>query len=600
MLAQSTVIMVRPNTHIHPSREIAPLREAATVLLWRDGASGPEVLMTRRSAQASFAPNAYVFPGGGIDASDRAWARMESAHDAHDLVAFRASQPQAHRVGALAAIRESFEELGILLARKADGAWCSQADIDGLDRQGDFYTQVAARGWQLAADSVFMLAHWVTDRDMPKRFDVPFFAARMPDGQTPVADEAEQFAPEWVSPRQALARHARQEFLMIYPTVRTLHRLAAFDGVDAVLAACAKSADGESPLWTSCPRAGLMHGQESRHMEHEPPYGELALVCPQGQMVHELAWQHERPVPLLQHVARLTAPNPSAMTGPGTNSYIIGTPATGYVVIDPGPNVASHIQRLADATGADIRAIVCTHSHADHSPGAKPLQALCVRAGRTPKIYGMASAATARESACFVPDVDLALLLNDERSAYIPCGLDAENTFKITLRAIHTPGHAANHICIVLEEDGLLLSGDHILNGSTPVIDPPDGDMTAYLASLDVLAAACDAYDIRFILPAHGYVLSACDARLGSGCTGAMEAPEAQGGARRVIEALKSHRFKREAKVAAALQAKPGASMDDLLAQVYDDVDTRLWPVAARSLAAHVQRLEQLGALTSS
>jgi recombination protein RecT len=589
--------MVRPNTQLHPSREIAPLREAATVLLWRDADGGPQVLMTRRSQTASFAPNAYVFPGGGVDAADRELAGFDgqnrplahtgSASSAINSVAFRDSQPTAHRVGALAAIRESFEELGILLARRADGAWCTQADIESLDRHGDFYAQIQARGWQLAADSVVMLAHWVTDRDMPKRFDVPFFAARMPDGQTPVADESEQFAPEWVSPREALARYAEKKFLMIYPTVRTLERLATFESVEAILAACMVD---EQPLWTSCPRAGLMRGKESRHMEHEPPYGELALVCPQGQMVHELAWQTERPVPLLKHVARLTAPNPSMMTGPGTNSYLVGTSETGYVVIDPGPDIAAHIQRLFDATQGDIRAIVCTHSHADHSPGAKPLQALCAAVGREVKIYGIASAPTSRASAYFVPDVDLRLLSNQELLTRILYGPEAENALKITLTVMHTPGHAANHVCLVLEEDGLLFSGDHILNGSTSVIDPPDGDMTAYLDSLDALAAACDAHDIRFILPAHGYVLSACDARKGS----SGDAPETVGGARRVIEALKAHRLKREAKVAAAMKIKPGASVEDLVPLAYDDMDSRLWPIAARSLTAHVQRLQAL------
>jgi recombination protein RecT len=105
-------------------------------------------------------------------------------------------------------------------------------------------------------------------------------------------------------------------------------------------------------------------------MEHEMPFGELALVCPDGQIVHDLAWQPERPVPLLRNVQRLTAPNPGYMTGPGTNSYIVGDPATGHIVIDPGPDDAGHIDRLWRAAGGDIRAIVCTHSHPDHSPGA--------------------------------------------------------------------------------------------------------------------------------------------------------------------------------------------------------------------------------------
>ncbi|KAB2887264.1 MAG: NUDIX domain-containing protein, partial [Burkholderiaceae bacterium] len=264
--------MPRTNQFLHPHREPAATRAAATVLLLRDSADGAlEVLMTRRSAQASFAPGAYVFPGGGIDALDAA------SHAAADR---RPAQSDTHLTQAIAAIRESFEELGILLARHAgDGRMADASDIAALDRHAPFVDQCQARGLRLAADGVFVLAHWTADRDLPKRFDVPFLVARMPDGQEPVADEAEQFEPVWVRPADALARHAAGQFFMIFPTIRTLERLARFADTGAVLAAVA----GEAPLWTSCPRAGLRAGKESRHMEHEPEFGELAMVCPDGQ-----------------------------------------------------------------------------------------------------------------------------------------------------------------------------------------------------------------------------------------------------------------------------------------------------------------------------
>ena len=151
---------------------------------------------------------------------------------------------------------------------------------------------------------------------------------------------------------------------------------------------------------------------------------------------------------------------------------------------------------------------------------------------------------------------------------------DLTNTH--SLRVLHTPGHAANHLCLVLQEDGLLFSGDHVLNGSTTVVDPPDGNMSDYLDSLDLLATACDTDGIDFILPAHGWVLG-----------------DLGGGAKRAILQLKQHRLAREAKVVAALQALPDGTLDDWVARVYDDVPQRLWPVAKRSLLAHVQRLRQ-------
>jgi len=541
--------MPRLSQLLYPQREPAPTRPAATVLLLRDTAQGIEVLMTRRSATASFLPGAYVFPGGGIDAADAL---------AHGHSTRRASQSDLHLTQAIAAIRESFEELGVLLAQHHHGGYASTADIAALDRKAPFAAQCRERGLTLAADQVFVLAHWVASRDLPRRFDVPFLVARMPEGQSPVADEAEQFDPVWVRPAEALARHQGGDFLMIFPTLRTLERLQHYPHVDAVLQACALS---EEPLWTSCPRAGFLAGQQARFMEHEAPFGELALTCPDGQVVHPLDWQTERPVALLKNVRRLTAPNPGMMTGPGTNSYIVGDADSGYIVIDPGPNDAEHIQRLYEATGGHIQSIVCTHSHPDHSPGAKPLQALCAS---RPPILGLASRATARPDAQFTPDRSL---LNQELLTLVSVGLQH------TLKVIFTPGHAANHLCLVLIEDSLLFSGDHILNGSTTVVNPPDGEMTAYLASLDALSAACDEHQIEFILPAHGHVL---------------------GAARQAIAQLKAHRLMREAKVAAAMTARPEGTMNDWLAMVYDDTDPRLWPVAMRSLQAHVDRIVAL------
>ena len=314
--------MTRPSQLLHPPRPPVSTLPAATVLLLRDGAQGVEVLMTRRSPQASFAPGAYVFPGGGIDALDASTA----THAAADR---RPTQGDLHLTQAIAAIRESFEELGILLARHADGprkGWMADAhDIAAIDRHQPFAAQCAARGLRLAADSVYLLAHWTGDRDLPRRFEVPFLVARMPEGQEPVADETEQFEPVWVRPADALARHEAGQFFMIFPTIRTLQRLAQFASTQAVLDAVAH----EQPLWVSCPRAGLLAGKEARYMEDDMPFGELALVCPDGQIVHPLDWQTERPVPLLRNVMRLTAPNPGVMTGPGTNSYLVGDPATG-------------------------------------------------------------------------------------------------------------------------------------------------------------------------------------------------------------------------------------------------------------------------------
>ena len=283
-----------------------------------------------------------------------------------------------------------------------------------------------------------------------------------------------------------------------------------------------------------------------------------------------LACHAQHPVALWRNVLRLTAPNPGLMTGPGTNSYLVGDTTSGFIVIDPGPPDADHVQRLWQACadtqgrGGHIALIALTHSHADHAPAAPMLQALCAQ---RPPIVGLPSAPTARSGSHFVPDRALAsgeqLLLT--------------GTEPHKLRAVFTPGHAANHVCFILEEDGLLFSGDHILNGSTTVIDPPDGHMGDYLDSLDRLHQTCEALDVQHILPAHGRV---------------MDAPL------QAIAHLKAHRLKREAKVAAVMQAQPDGDLDSWLPLAYDDVPPHIWPVARRSLRAHVERLHELAAPT--
>jgi glyoxylase-like metal-dependent hydrolase (beta-lactamase superfamily II)/8-oxo-dGTP pyrophosphatase MutT (NUDIX family) len=532
--------MVRPTKLIHPQRQAAKTRAAATILLLRDAADGYEVLMTRRSLQASFAPGAFVFPGGTVDSAD-------GSALAHKLSRSRRTQTPEHRQFAVAAIREAFEELGILLATDGvSGAAASQGSIDGMDRAhgSDFLAQVAERGLTLSVDEVWWLAHWITDRDLPKRFDARFLVARMPAGQEPAADDTEQFEPVWISPKEALRRHEAGKFDMIFPTIRTLRRMAQWPSIDALFEACSD----EGPSWISCPRAGYVNGVVERFCEDETAYGELELTSPDGQVAHHLDWQSEKPVRLLTGLWRLTAGNPGRMTGPGTNTYILGDSDAGFLVIDPGPPLQEHIDRIAALVGKQLKLILCTHSHPDHSPGAPMLQALTGA-----PILGRPSADTAEAHSFFRPD----------RTLVDGQVLDVGD---MTLRVIHTPGHAANHLCFYIPEDRLLVSGDHVLNGSTTIVNPPDGNMRDYLHSLDRLAAL----EPLFILPAHGHVL---------------------GSAQEAIARLKRHRLMREAKVLHAVLGRPGGDLDDLVALAYDDTPVQAHGIAKRSLLAHLEKL---------
>ncbi len=515
------------------------MRPAATLMLLRDGARGLEVLMTRRSMTASFAPGAYVFPGGMLEQSDRDCVQ-------HAVVKRRANQNDEVCALAVAAIREAFEELGILLA--------DVSDVSQLDRSQTLVPQIIKADGQLSVDQLVSFSHWRTDRDLPKRFDVRFFAARMPDGQEAVADQTEQFEPIWINPILGLEQHALGQFNIIFPTIRTLRKLSQFNTVEAALDASLK----QTPLAHFCPRAGWLNQQEARYTKDEAPYGELKLVNPDGQIAHTLDWQHEKSVKLLHNVQRLTSPNPSMMTGPGTNTYIIGEPGS-YAIIDPGPDDAFHIQKLAQLVGNDLKWIFCTHSHPDHHPGAARLQDLTgAKIAGLPLVQGDPNKPYPIPSHWqFNPDY---AITNGER-------------FELgdsTLRAIHTPGHASNHVCFVLEQDRLLFSGDHILNGVSPVIMPPDGDMWDYLHSLEQLKAE----PIDFILPAHGYVL---------------------GHAVEAIQKLIDHRLKREAKVLASFERLRSADVSKLVTTVYDDVDKSLHTLAQRSLQAHILKLVKDG-----
>jgi glyoxylase-like metal-dependent hydrolase (beta-lactamase superfamily II) len=253
-------------------------------------------------------------------------------------------------------------------------------------------------------------------------------------------------------------------------------------------------------------------------------------------------------------VQRITAPNPGMMTGPGTNSYIIGDETKGdLAMVDPGPDMPEHIERLVNAVGSRLRWIVCTHTHVDHSPAVRG-----VVQATDAKTHGYGKVPDdGRQDTLFKPD---RALVNDD---VVDCG-----TFK--LRAIHTPGHASNHLCYLLEGTGLLFTGDHVMQGSTVVISPPDGDMFAYFASLNKLSR----YEVTAFAPGHGHVI---------------QTP------REEVAKIIAHRLKREQMVVEALTHSKAATLDDLVPVVYSDVSPKLHVPARRSLHAHLLKLARDG-----
>jgi glyoxylase-like metal-dependent hydrolase (beta-lactamase superfamily II) len=255
------------------------------------------------------------------------------------------------------------------------------------------------------------------------------------------------------------------------------------------------------------------------------------------------------PIALGKLVRRVLCNNPGMMTGPGTNTYLIGQDE--IAVIDPGPDDADHLDAIAAAGSGRIKWILCTHTHGDHSPGAAGLKE--------------------RTGAEVLAFADRDGLVCDR---HLADGDTIEGT-EFTLRAIHTPGHASNHLCFLLERDRLLFSGDHVMDGSTVVITPLDGDMREYLDALQRLQALRPS--LKAIAPAHGHLITDPEAKL---------------------EDYVAHRLEREAQVLVALQGfgSEGVDTAGLVAAIYTDVPEFLWPVARFSVWAHLRKLSDEGA----
>ncbi len=259
---------------------------------------------------------------------------------------------------------------------------------------------------------------------------------------------------------------------------------------------------------------------------------------------------HYVPAQISPLVRRITAGNAGVMTGPGTNAYLIGHEE--IAVIDPGPIDEQHIEAILKACAGRLRWILTTHTHPDHSPAAQRLQA-----ATGAQVLGNAIADDGRQDLSFKPTRGF---VHDELFT----------TPEFHLRALATPGHVGNHLCYLLEEENLLFTGDHIMQGSTVVITPPNGDMKDYLDSLRLLRH----YPILALAPAHGQL---------------MLDPLAQ------IDALIAHRLGREAKVVAALKRQRRGTLDELTPLVYSDVDAGLHPIARYSLWAHLLKLQKDG-----
>lgn len=528
------------------------IRPAATLVLTRNTSKGLQVLLLQRTWDAVFMPGFFVFPGGAVD-DNEALGRPHAPKSEDSKISQTMSLDEGGADYMLAAVRECFEEAGILLAHTKDGQLVSAEHPVHQARETLYRGEVAfadlchQHRLTLPLDQLAYLSRWTTPPGPSRRFDTRFFITPAPNGQSASHDGTETIDHVWLTPAQALDDQRTGRRLLGLPTLQTLRVLSDFDTTESVMRYAHANPPTPSP---SKPWPALRKNRTVELEPGSPAYDEARKLDPEGEGSTRAEIIPGEPVEIAPGVIRLTAPNPGMMTGPGTNTYILGRER--FTVLDPGPDHHQHIERLLELTGGVIDQVVVTHTHMDHSPAVATLKAKtgCL-------VLGLTAPQGPGQDPTFCPDEK-------------PKQGDLIVTEAGTLKAIHTPGHASNHLCFLLMDQQLLFTGDHIMQGSTVVINPPDGDMKAYIESLYGLLDE----PVKFIAPAHGFLM---------------------GQPGMVVDYLITHRLAREHKIHRALSAQEPLSLKALTARAYDDVPDTLHGVAARSALAHLLKLQAEG-----
>jgi glyoxylase-like metal-dependent hydrolase (beta-lactamase superfamily II)/8-oxo-dGTP pyrophosphatase MutT (NUDIX family) len=502
----------------------ADVRASTSIVPWRDGESGLEVYWVERSPELPFMGGFFAFPGGGLASSDRL-IEVTGRPDGTEDAAVDGAMPSAV-VGDIdlepilvpgiltAALRELFEEVGILLATD-DSTPMSRDDRERLLRgETTFGELIADRGCELDASSLVYAGRWLTPPLGPVRFDNRFFLLEWPQTRDvqPAVCGGELVSGGWIRPADAIERW-REGHVVTAPPILHILEVLAVDG----------------------PTAG-------RCRLHEPAEKNLGP--------HR--WIEFRPGVMLFPLRTPTLP-PAAYT----NAYALGTGE--MVLVDPGSPYESETAGLVDALaelerrGRRFRAIWLTHHHPDHVGGVEAL-----RGALGVPVCAHGSAAERLAERGITVDENL-----EDGQRIV---LDGSPPFPV--RVVHTPGHARGHVAFFDETFGSLLGGDLTAGIGTIVIDPPEGNMDDYLASLRRVSDL----GARTLFPSHGPPTILVERKL-----------------REYIE----HREWRESRILEAWIG--GLRGDELLEHVYDDTPAVALPLARRQLLAHLERLQRAG-----
>jgi endoribonuclease LACTB2 len=488
-----------------PAAAVATPKDAAAVILLRAGTNreNPEVFWVRRNERMAFLGGFHAFPGGQREASDME-TRVLNCEDAETAAMIAC------------AARELFEELGVLAARGAETLTKGQRAslLDDLESERMTFAGLLNHyGLHLDADDFTFSGRWVTPPFSPRRFDTWFFLVNCPAKQEPrVTGDAEHDSGEWTTAEDAVARWERSQILTAPPVLHALKTLAR--GLT----------DDLQERFLSAPQA---HKLAVRRIEFRPGF-----IC-------------------------FPVRTPTKPPATHTNCYIVGSRE--LLIIDPASPYEEEQLALASCVddllkeGRKIREIILTHLHPDHVGGVNAL---------IEHLGGHVSVAAHRLTAeALATSVRVNRLIEDEEI------IELTGEPRLLLRALHTPGHARGHLCFYEEKTGALITGDNIVGLGSVLIDPPEGNMRAYLRSLERLRSLPH---LTVLFGAHGPAI---------------------GSPRAKIEEYIAHRLEREAKILAAVR-EGATTPQEIVARVYTDVHPKAHAMAERAVIAHLEKLE--------